>query len=213
MKKKIALASIAGWIFIVIGLLIFFSLDEEDSSINIKQASADTLEDMQSVMKQEEDLYKWADEEKIGDGGHIHLHNDEVAEKYNSVEGAITFLFSAVTLKNEDLFIQAFVPESLSKDIFNGESVDNSDVIVDFIQAISKDQEIINIEYNRKEGVLGAAKDEAVVRLVYSDQSEAEINMTFKHYSSSNHGDDISTYLVLTTPSEIVAQIEKTPTN
>ncbi|QXE03603.1 hypothetical protein [Terribacillus sp. DMT04] len=209
MKRKLALASIAAWMLIMIGLLIYFNLDEEEDRINIKQASADTLEDMQSVMGQEEELYKWADEEKIGDGGHIHLHNDEVAEKYNTVEGAITFLFSAVTLKDEDLFIQAFEPESLSKDIFNGDSVDNSEVIMDFIQAISKEQEITDINFIQKEGVLGTLKDEAAVKVVYSDHSEAEINLTFKHYSSNNHGDDLSTYLVSTAPSEIVAQIEK----
>ncbi|PAD38399.1 hypothetical protein, partial [Terribacillus sp. 7520-G] len=209
MKRKLVLASIGAWMLIMIGLLIFFSLDEEADSINIEQASADTLEDMQTVMNQEEDLYKWADEEKIGDGGHIHLHNDEVAEKYNSVEGAITFLFTAVRLKDEDLFIQEFEPESLSKDILNGGSVNNSDVIMDFIQAISKDQEITDIKYNQKEGVLGTYKDEAAVKLIYSDQSETDINLAFKHYSSNNHGDDLSTYLISTTPSEIVSQIEE----
>ncbi|MCM3443617.1 MULTISPECIES: hypothetical protein [Metabacillus] len=186
---------------------------QEMELIDLVKAEKRVKSDIQTVTDEENKVYKWLSSTDL-DTGHLDGHDQDVVDHYREKKGVVEFLFASVLMKDAELFIQAYLPQVISDDLFKVDNGDKIEVTLDIINKISRNGTLKEIGYESEKGVFGTDTQTAKVKLIYTDELEVTLSLDFK-MSGTQHEDGHSgdIYSITTSAWDIIDAINKAENN
>lgn len=180
--KRILILSIPICLIVFLSWYVFFNNQSKLKTLDKETTVTEVQNDLRTIKKQEEEILKWVPDAEIG---HI---KGESEDKYSNHEGLVKYLFAALKLKDENMFLEVFVPETISKDLFKEENPDKASVVKGWIQEMTRDGQLDNIGYAVKKGSFGSDLNEMVLYFMFTDGVQVAVPIELEE-SVHYHGE------------------------
>lgn len=133
--------------------------------------------------------------------GRDHLPTSNVSDK--TPVDAIEFLFASLFLNDVEHFTFSFNLEVILME-FQGLDISGKNKISESMQEISRNNTIKEVQYNE------LRDNQMEIKITYDDDKEAEVKVKLAKAESINYSNRPYFYHIMTSPSEIIKQIEDT---
>jgi hypothetical protein len=131
-------------------------------------------------------------------------------EKYHTKKGLIEYWAASLFSNNQELFLQCFQPETISKDIFASTQSNKVRVVQDYIDQITRNRTLREVGYRTKNNILGGQKEHEVeLVLTYADKKTVTIDAQISEMTDSHHEENHSIYVLDTSVRKMIKMIKQ----
>ncbi|WP_158587591.1 hypothetical protein [Neobacillus notoginsengisoli] len=122
----------------------------------------------------------------------------------------LKYFITGLLANDMDIFLSSFNPETISKDLFQSEISDKTEVAKEMMNRISRNGQITDVNYRVEKGSLKTnERNKLSVTFTYSDKKKAKIKLDIIPFSDAHHDDKESIFVITTSTWDLIKDIEK----
>jgi hypothetical protein len=141
--------------------------------------------------------------------------NQSLYESQKDPFHVVEYFFAAIKLRDVNLFSSFFSMESFNEELFRVENPNKEAVIRDYMEQISRNEQIVGVIYKKESFVFGKKKTGTVVEITYADGKTATVNLLLEisePHAHTQHEDEHGQegiYLINNSVENIINQIKE----
>lgn len=213
MNKSKTLIAMGFMVIAVIVVYWAFNVKMNYEIIDIQDSQNEVLAEMKAINQYVQDTNEWMNEQLGGEENNDVAFSHAPAKTQDNEDPKvklIKYFITGLTIKNTDLFISCFNPETISKDLFTFDNPDKNEVALDLIKQMTREGKIKEIHYKENRGFLNESTNEITLTFIYEDGQEAKVNFTVESFNDihDEQDEEHSVYVISTSALTMIEQIE-----
>jgi len=185
---------------------ITYKLFFNQKEINIEQGQ-ETLEILDNKLQNNHVHHEHNHEDEAG-----YDYDEEMVKIFRDIEKTLSFFVSVIKEENEQYFASMFLPEQLSKDLWNySDNPHKEKAVLKLIKELNRDGKLVSAHYEEnfiEEYKTTRLDSDIKITLLYEDGKEAELRLNLvlvgNEHSNENH-----IYFIENSVLELVEEVRK----
>lgn len=189
-------------------MYLIWGLETGKKQLELDSTKNEVVSEVRKAQEYVNKTSKWLESE--GEDSEIaYFHPPEEHDENDDPKTDVLKYFIAGLLANDlDIFLSSFYPESISKDLFQSDTPDKEKVAEEIMQRISRNEQILDVEYVIKRSTFNSETNKVSVNFIYEDGKKAKVNLDILPVTDSHDKEEQSIYVITTSAWKIIEQIE-----
>lgn len=196
-------------LFLSIVYVMWASYETSSATYFSKNNSKQVIKDVEKFKKIEEESYDRIHMMTMDEIGYLPYSYEEIMKKYQTKEGLVEYFAASLFLNDQDLFLQSFTPEVISKDLFSEKEENKYKVIESFINTIRRNNTLTGVGYKTKSNLIGEQDDNKIMLVLKYGDRTVETEIELKKLNDYHDTDIHSIYVINTSVKDIIRSIEE----
>ncbi|WP_163537251.1 hypothetical protein [Gracilibacillus sp. YIM 98692] len=179
--------------------------------VDVNDTFQDIEQDIDRLKNIEESIYEFTDKHQIEDN-YLNIQQENPLSKYHTKRNTVQYMVATAMLDEVDFFIESFLVEQFSKDLFSFDNTDKEEVVKNMMNAITRNKTLSAIGYKAHKGEFGTETNTVDVVFQYEDGLEVEMEISFQAIKGGHHREEDATHaihVIETSVLDVMESIEK----